>query len=215
MSLLAAATATGSVVMPSGLTPDTMAVLTAAQTFLNKTISGAVNTITNVSLTAGVTGVLPLANLPTGLTLQSAYSAYATCTSLSTTIPYDDTIPQNTEGTLILTAALVVKSATNRVRVRFQGPAGLNGGAGDSICIALFRNSTANALAANFFRLPDGNGTYATALEFEDVPGAATTQTYNIRVGANVQAVSMNGPAATRRGGGTSVCTLVLEEISA
>lgn len=43
--------ATGNVVIDS-----------ATQTLTNKTISGASNTITNVSLTAGVTGVLPLAN---------------------------------------------------------------------------------------------------------------------------------------------------------
>ena len=38
------------------------------QTLTNKTISGASNTITNVSLTTGVTGTLPAANGGTGIT---------------------------------------------------------------------------------------------------------------------------------------------------
>jgi small nuclear ribonucleoprotein (snRNP)-like protein len=40
----------------------------ATETFTNKTISGANNTISNVSLTTGVTGTLPVANGGTGIT---------------------------------------------------------------------------------------------------------------------------------------------------
>ncbi len=42
--------------------------LTATQTLTNKTINGASNTITNVSLTAGITGTLPIANGGTAAT---------------------------------------------------------------------------------------------------------------------------------------------------
>ena len=42
--------------------------LSSAQTFTNKTINGSSNTITNVSLTTGVTGTLPVANGGTGIT---------------------------------------------------------------------------------------------------------------------------------------------------
>lgn len=45
-----------------------VAAVDLAQTLTNKTISGASNTITNVSLTAGVTGTLPAANGGTGVT---------------------------------------------------------------------------------------------------------------------------------------------------
>lgn len=46
--------------------------LTDTQTLTNKTISGASNTITNVSLTSGVTGTLPIANGGTGQTAKTA-----------------------------------------------------------------------------------------------------------------------------------------------
>ena len=39
-------------------------------------------------------------------------------------IPHDGTIPQNSEGTVILTASITLKIASNGVRVRFTGPVG-------------------------------------------------------------------------------------------
>jgi hypothetical protein len=47
---------------------STVATLTGSQTLTNKTINGSNNTITNISLTTGVTGTLPVANGGTGIT---------------------------------------------------------------------------------------------------------------------------------------------------
>ena len=47
---------------------ETTVDLNTAQTLTNKTINGSNNTITNVSLTSGVTGTLPVANGGTGIT---------------------------------------------------------------------------------------------------------------------------------------------------
>jgi hypothetical protein len=53
-----------------------------AQTITNKTINGANNTISNVSLSTGVTGTLPLANGGTGATTaQGAMNAFAAATT--------------------------------------------------------------------------------------------------------------------------------------
>ena len=55
---------------PGTLSIDTATTVdkTTAQTLTNKTINGSNNTITNVSLTSGVTGTLPVANGGTGIT---------------------------------------------------------------------------------------------------------------------------------------------------
>lgn len=55
-------TAARDVQLPPGDTDHVLTSATSTQTLTNKTISGASNTITNVSLTTGVTGTLPVAN---------------------------------------------------------------------------------------------------------------------------------------------------------
>lgn len=66
--------------------------VSSAQTLTNKTISGSSNTITNVSLTSGVTGALPIANGGTGQTSQTAaFNALAPTTTKGDLIVNDGT----------------------------------------------------------------------------------------------------------------------------
>lgn len=50
------------------ITPSNVSTATNTQTLTNKTINGSSNTITNISLSTGVTGTLPVANGGTGIT---------------------------------------------------------------------------------------------------------------------------------------------------
>jgi hypothetical protein len=59
---------TGSVWTQATLTAGSFATLAGTETLTNKTINGSNNTITNVSLTSGVTGTLPVARGGTGST---------------------------------------------------------------------------------------------------------------------------------------------------
>jgi hypothetical protein len=79
----------------------TAADLSSAQTFTNKIISGADNAITNVSLTTGVTGVLPASKGGTGVSNADAATLTRTGDhglTLTTTAPTSVTLP--TTGTL-------------------------------------------------------------------------------------------------------------------
>lgn len=81
-------TATGGTINLSAATvtmPSSFATLTGSQTLTNKTISGASNTITNVSLTSGVTGTLPIANGGTGTTTKPSFAAYCSSSTTITT----------------------------------------------------------------------------------------------------------------------------------
>jgi len=61
MSLLAVATATGTMLFPTILTTDILVAATATQTLLNKTISGSVNTLSNIPFTS-ITAPTPITN---------------------------------------------------------------------------------------------------------------------------------------------------------
>lgn len=151
-----------------------------------------------------------------GVVIDRAYAEYLTNADLSTALPVDDTKPQNTEGVQILSVSITPKSTTNRVRVRVicwgsltTAPANLGAG--------LFRNSTADALRAGASTIDVAGYVQPVILEFEDVPGATSSQTYNVRVGAHTGATParLNGWAGSRYFGGVGGATIVVEEIAA
>ena len=73
--------------LSSIITPTNVLTASSTNTLSNKTISGASNTITNVSLTTGVTGTLPVANGGTGVTTSTGSGANVLGTNPSITNP--------------------------------------------------------------------------------------------------------------------------------
>lgn len=147
-----------------------------------------------------------------------AYVEYADNTSITTVLPQDDTIPQNTEGVEILSVSITLKSASSRVRSRFQGFA--SGGNGVNTIAALFRGGVANAIQASVLdhsrsgAADTANHPLAILLEYEDAPATAGSVTYSIRVGPGAAGtVRMNGTTSGRYFGGAAKSTLVLEEV--
>lgn len=158
-----------------------------------------------------------VADLPNGTVIQRVYAEYTANTSITAVIPGDDTIPQNTEGTQILTASITPLRTTSRVRARFAGFGAPDGVVGVALTAALFRNSGADAIQATIFiNFNATNGIDNLVMEFEDSPGATSAQTYNVRVGVQAAGnLRMNGNSGARLYGGAARSTLVLEELAA
>lgn len=140
-------------------------------------------------------------------------ATYTTNTTLSTTIPADDTIPQNTEGTEIMTVAVTPSSASKTLIIMWNIQASL-GTATSTLIAPLFVDSTANALAVAYER--PGNNAFPVAIFgiHSLSAGSTSTRTYKVRLGADAGDVYPNGTAgASRLFGSISACSIRVFEI--
>jgi len=155
----------------------------------------------------GIFGSQERTQLPAAV-VGRAYAEYTARTTLSAVIPPDGTIPQNTEGTQILSVSYAPKSAANRLRARFQCS-----GSSSLGCIAtaaIFQGSNVNAVGASavHFVVGDYFSTLTAEVEFAAGSTSTTAQTIAVRVGPNANDFLLNGNL-----GGSARATLVVEEI--
>ncbi|NEJ10478.1 hypothetical protein GR238_34525 [Rhizobium leguminosarum] len=137
-------------------------------------------------------------------------ATYGTNADLNATIPLDDTIPQNTEGTQILSLAVTPKKATNKLLCMFFG-AGTVSPAGTLIA-AMFKGA-GNAIDAVPVSVPTAGNSVTAALAARFVPGSTASVTVSVRVGAASGVARMNGNASGRLLGGAAACVLIVKEI--
>jgi hypothetical protein len=148
-----------------------------------------------------------------GCVVQTAYGEYTANSNITTAIPNDDTIPQNTEGVEIINLSITPRFATSLILVRFHGQVTLGGSAPGMVSAALFRDSVVNALGATGTRVEVTDSRVPIALEFQDSPATTSAVAYKIRVGPDAGIARLNGSSTARRYGGASRATLVLQEI--
>ena len=134
-------------------------------------------------------------------------SAVATGT---TVMPSDDSIPQNNEGIEFMTLAITPKSASNKLKIEvvwFGADAATN-----THTLALFQDSTANALAAvelnatADWRTVDNFSHYMTA-------GTVSETTFKVRVGSAASTTTtFNGQGGGRKFGGVAASSITITE---
>lgn len=133
----------------------------------------------------------------------------------TTTIPFDDTIPQSTEGTEFLTATITPTSSTSRLVIEAVVHLSSNTAARYLIA-ALFQDSGANALAAASSYAETVSGPRQVVLLHEMAAGTTSATTFRVRAGADSAAtVTLNGVAGARRFGGITVSSLRVQERAA
>lgn len=152
------------------------------------------------------------ATLKSGMIINRVYAEYATNADITAVIPLDDTIPQISEGTEIVTASITPKKTTSRIRVRFDA---FGAGNAQNIIAALFQDAIANALRAVAITAAGTSSPQVISLVFEHSPATTSSVTYRIRVGSASGTVRLNGGSLARFFGGVAAATLVLEEIQA
>lgn len=154
---------------------------------------------------------------PSGAVIRDrAYAEYSSNIDLTSAIPDDNTIPQITEGTQILSASITPKTITNRVRVCLNIADACCVSAGKYLIAAIFSNGTANAIAGKVVSMPDNQQRAELSIVFEHIPASISPQNYTVRVGTqDGTTFRLNGLSSGGRLGGVQKCTLILEEITA
>ena len=169
-------------------------------TILNADI-GAAAAIATTKLGAGA--VVQVVNVQTG--------AVATGT---TSTPYDDTIPQKTEGNEFMTLAITPTNASNKLVIEVSANVATTGG-GTTIQWCIFQDTTANALSMISTRGNDvANRLQNATFRFYMAAGTTSETTFKVRIGTSgTTTVTLNGQSGDRKFGGSATSSITITEI--
>ena len=161
--------------------------------------------VDNIANTSGVTNnrVLQVVNFTTG--------AVATGT---TNVPFDDTIPQNTEGDEYMSLAITPTSATSKLKIEIN--AYFSSALGTVMVGSLFQDNTANALASSWFQQQTAGYRHFLSLSHYMTSGTTSATTFKFRMGGNVATTTtFNGDSGFRKFGGALASNITITEYAA
>ena len=148
-------------------------------------------------------------------------SVVKTQTTVSTTmltgttlIPFDNSIPQTTEGTIFFSVAFTPTAIGNKIRVEAQLFGAYSVAA--HVTAALFQDATANALAAVSTQTTTTNQDANHVLVYEFTAASTSATTLKVNVGGSTAGTyTFNGNAGAALFGGVATSTLRITEIKA
>jgi hypothetical protein len=158
-----------------------------------------------------------------GNVIQVAYAEITTSgASSAVNIPVDNTIPQQTEGAEILTCSITPKYANSILYVESNSFIGENVNSSNSMTVALFRDSTSNAISASFNNgFPGASSPYGASLSFNPTyllakvtSGSTASTTFKLRAGGDSSAViRWNGTGGAQFFNGTLITYIRITEV--
>jgi len=158
--------------------------------------------VTKVTPVMGGGKIVQVVNTQTGAT-----------DSGTTLNPKDDTIPQNTEGFEVMTLAVTPTNASNTLLIDvvvFMGTS-----AAGYQTVALFQDTTANALAAINHIQSVADTSVAVQFRHKMTAGTTSATTFKVRIGQNTAGtVRFNGVDGSRLYGGVGASSITITEIA-
>jgi len=191
-------------ILANKITPVTGTTVTLGDSGDTFTIPSGVN-ITNSGTATGFGGgkVVQVVSAQTG--------AVATGT---TVMPYNDTIPQNNEGDEYLTVAITPAHASNTLYISVS----LHGGHSETLgasTIAIFQDTTANALACGSQFKGRAQDTNSMSLQYKMAAGTTSATTFKLRAGGGGSGTfTLNGRSSARIFGGVQTTAITVMEVS-
>jgi len=130
----------------------------------------------------------------------------------TTLIPVDDTIPQKTEGDEYMTLAITPTSATNVLKIEVEITAASSSTI-RRLTVALFQDTTANALKAATIYVANANAAYTYRLTHYMTSGTTSSTTFKARAGLDLAGtLTLNGQSGSRIFGGVCASSITITE---
>lgn len=149
-----------------------------------------------------------------GVLVQKVVTETGASATGTTLIPLDDTIPQNTEGDEYMTVTITPTDAANELHIEVVFFGVHNVAAW--IIVALFQDSTSDALATGAEYQNIGGGMVCIKFFHKMVAGTTSATTFKVRAGGQVGATgttTFNGTGGARYFGGVMASSITVEEI--
>lgn len=124
-----------------------------------------------VTLIAGGSGAL----------VQQVFNSTSAAGTVVTTMPYDSTTPQITEGTEVITVSITPVNASNILVI--EGLIYAGGSAGAPMIVALFQDATADALASGVGDVDNSSAIAPIPILYRTTAGSTSARTYRLRLG--------------------------------
>jgi len=155
-----------------------------------------------------------------GAVVQETYCEFSTPTTLSgySTIPLDNTIPQQTEGAEVMTCSITPQSASNNLLVEAHIWVDEGNNVYNIVAGAIFRDSTADAIAAGIFAEQNIStalmtGNFVMRKRVSAASTSATTFKFRIAEGNGTNSININKYAGGNVFNGTYISTMTIKEI--
>ncbi len=152
-----------------------------------------------------------------GVLLQPPVSTQTgTSATGTTTIPADNTIPQNTEGDEYMTRSITPRSATSILEIDVTIVLSNSATPNYQLIAALFQDSTANALAAAAIQAVAAAGIQTINFRHRMTSGTTSATTFKVRAGASVAGTTtFNGQSGGGHLGGVLASSITIKEMIA
>jgi len=143
---------------------------------------------------------------------QFHYYKIGSFASGTTQIPFDDTIPQNTEGTEFMKTNFVPLKIGSKIELNVKA---FNTNSTQNVATlgALFKTGSTDALASNYQLGVLAEGGNILSIDCYDIPNSTNAIDYSLRLGgSNASTIYFNGLASGRRFGGNLASTIIIKE---
>lgn len=135
----------------------------------------------------------------------------------TTVMPYDDTVPTNTEGFEVMTLSITPKSSSNILIIRAKWHYAQTGSSRLNIG-AIYQDSTSAALASAAAGGPYAGQVWPVwgMIEHQMVAGTTSATTFKLRIGCSVSdTTTFNGASSVRKMGGSQNSFMTITEVLA